>query len=657
MATPLIFRAFGGMLPKISPRLLPETAAYSAQNVKLQSGELRPINGPRLTYLPDKTMPPQTIYRARNGTVAYGWFSWPTDVDVVRAPLSIEVESRFYWTGDGEPRFARYSDAVSGGGDNYPYAFFALGIPTPTVKPSVAPTGGTGSNVTRFYCYTFFSQFGEESAPSPLSDETINKIDATWAISGMVAFPTSGNSGTAVFSAGETTFTNSASAPTWLRVGDEIVISGQTVKVTAVPAAHQFKVAGDYSAALSWARKAPWNTTGMKRRLYRTTGTTGAFQLVHDDVGTTYNDTLTDAQIMGDELLSADWELPPVGLKGLCVHSSGALFAFVGNQLYATEPYQPHAWQRVTSTDYPIVGIAAFGSDVAIATEGNPYVVSGVEPASMTPEKIDGMYPCVSKRSVVSVGAGAIYASNHGLIYIGQGGIKVLTEDFYTRDEWQPLYPASMVSEYTNGRLYVAYRTLLGESGILFFDGALHLSYGLDVDELYADQTSGELYIGTEEGISLFDSPISYPLVANWRSRDVVLPTPVNLGAAKIDFKVAIDPATLAALIEQRETAIANNEALLAAGGFFGAMNFAAYNELGVNDSIAYYVPPIPPSNEIQFVLRDGEDVIFQKVVRDTKAFKLPAGMKYDTVSVEVSGQGTVYEIRLAETMSGLKAV
>lgn len=657
MPTPLIFRAFGGMLPKVSSRLLPENAAKQAQNVKLQSGELRPINGPRVEYLPEKTMPPLTIYRARNGLSAYGWFSWPFDVDVVRAPLSVEVESRFYWTGDGEPRFARYSDAVSGGGDDYPYAFFALGIPAPTAKPAVSPSGGTGSNVTRFYCYTFFSQFGEESAPSPLSDETVGKIDASWSLSGMGAFPTSGNSGTAVYAAGETTFTNAASAPSWLRVGDQIVISGQTVTVTATPAAHQFKVAGNFGAATSWTRKAPWNTSGMKRRLYRTTGTKGTFQLVHDDVDTSYSDTLTDAQILGDELISADWELPPVGLKGLCVHSSGALLAFVGNQVYASEPYQPHAWQRITGTDYPIVGIAVFGSEVAVATEGNPYVVSGVEPASMTPTKIDGMYPCVSKRSIVSVGAGAIYASKQGLIYIGQGGVKVFTEDFYSPDEWRPLNPSSMISEYTNGRLYVAYRTALGESAILFFDGALHLSYGLDVDELYADQASGDLYIGTIDGISLFDSPVSYPLISNWRSRDVVLATPANLGAAKLDFKVAIDPDTLAALIAQRAAAIENNQALLAAGGFFGAMNFSGYDELGVNSSVAYYVPPVPPSNEIQFVMRSGDEVIFQKVVSDTKAFRLPAGMKYDTVSVEVSGQGTVYEIRLAETMQGLRAV
>ena len=222
MPTPLIFRAFGGMLPKISRRLLPDQASAATQNFKVQSGELRPMCGSYVIYEPGKPMPPLAIYRARHQGAA-GWFSWPYDVDVVRAPLSSEAESRFCWTGDGEPRFARFSDAVAGNDDDYPKNFFALGIPAPTTKPTVTPSGGSGSNVTRFYCYTFFSQFGEESGISPISDETINKIDATWAVSGMDAFPANSGTGTAAFASGQTTFTNAASAPTWLRVGDQVV--------------------------------------------------------------------------------------------------------------------------------------------------------------------------------------------------------------------------------------------------------------------------------------------------------------------------------------------------------------------------------------------------------------------------------------------------
>lgn len=39
---------FAGMLPKIGPRLLPNEGAQAAHNVKLQSGEFRPLKGVQL---------------------------------------------------------------------------------------------------------------------------------------------------------------------------------------------------------------------------------------------------------------------------------------------------------------------------------------------------------------------------------------------------------------------------------------------------------------------------------------------------------------------------------------------------------------------------------------------------------------------------------
>ena len=172
-----------------------------------------------------------------------------------------------------------------------------------------------------------------------------------------------------------------------------------------------------------------------------------------------------------------------------------------------------------------------------------------------------------------------------------------------------------------------------------------------------AIRRTGQIYIGTDEGISLFDpEEQSYPMMSSWRSKEFVFAIPLNLGAAKLDFKVAIDPATLLQLIAEREAQTVKNQTLLAAGGFFGAMNFTGYNERGVNASEAYYVPPLPPTNDVQFVLRNGDRVIFQKVIKDTKAFRLPAGIKYDSCSVEVSGQGKLQRILLAETMTGLKA-
>ena len=307
------------------------------------------------------------------------------------------------------------------------------------------------------------------------------------------------------------------------------------------------------------------------------------------------------------------------------------------------------------STEYLISGLAAYGGEIGVATQGNPYIISGVDPDSMTMQKVEGAYPCLSKRSVISVGDGMLYSSNYGLVYVGSSGIKMFTEQHYTRDEWVKLNPASMVCEYANGGVYCSYTTALGETAILVFLGGMLVSVGVKAYDLYVDTASAELYISDNEGIWQYAPFDTYPMPASWRSKEVVIPTPCNLGAAKVDLEVAIDPVQLADLQAQRTTAIAANNALKASGGFFGAMNFSGYNELGVNGSTAYYVPPIPPSNDVSFVLRNRDSVVFQRVISDNKAFRLPAGKKYDSVSVEVSGQGIIYRVLLAETMEGLK--
>ena len=60
-----------------------------------------------------------------------------------------------------------------------------------------------------------------------------------------------------------------------------------------------------------------------------------------------------------------------------------------------SEPYQPHAWpvayQR-TQTD-KIIGIAAFDTNLAVATAGVPVVYSGIDPAGMSPTRHEKPFP------------------------------------------------------------------------------------------------------------------------------------------------------------------------------------------------------------------------------------------------------------------------
>ena len=671
---------------------MPDTGAYSASNLKLKSGELHPLSNPGLLYTSasPKNATQISIFNARNGATDDDWFTWPIDVDCVRVPLATDVESRFCWTGDGAPKTIKYTNAISGGGFNYPLLAneLTLGIPTPTVACGVSHAGGVGSAATRYYCYTYLSQDGEESAPSPLSTVVTGKTDGTWSITGMGIAPlnTGVVSGTTRSS---DTITATTSLAHWLRVGDSVVVAGVgtmteangTWTVATVPSSVTFTytvtaaATGAPGTAGTWTRSTPWNISGMTKNLYRTSGSLGSFQLVNNATipaaTTTYSDTYTDAVIAGDELISNGWVPPPVGLRGLCVHPSGALMGFVSNLLCMSEPYQPHAWPEAyqLASGYNAVGLALFGTSAVMATAGMPYVATGVEPASMTGEDVQGMYPCLSKRSVISIGGAVLYASLHGLIMVGSSGVGVFTDPWYTRDEWEDLNPSTMICATANGRVYVVYTTDAGVQTMLVIDGDMLTTADVSALEVYGDPTTGELYITKATGIYLWDDPDEVPLQGSWRSKDFIFPTPINIGAGKVEFEMAIDPAILEA-INAAIAAIAVSNALLlptpgdpltattsdALAGAWADDDYAGTELSGCNLSNP---PDTPASNAVTITLYSregsGDTLISARTVTDTLMFRLPAGYKRDAFSVQITSQCVVKEVRLAETADGLR--
>ncbi len=643
---------FLGMLPRTAERLLGDGAAVDAENVNLSSGEIRPIKRPLLVNTPAVSGPWLSVYRAEHND-AQVWMAWSVDVDIVRAPLPPAVEPRYYWTGDGEMRYARFSDLPSGA--------FAVGAPRPKSAPSVSVSGGSGIDVTRVYVYTFYSPLDEESGDSPASALTTGKVDGTWAISGMDAFPANLGTGTAAHAGGVTTFNNTGNH--WLRVGDEVVIVGQTVAVSAVTSNTVFKVPGNFSAATAWSRKAAWNTTGMKRRLYRSAGSSGNYQLVHDDVGTSYNDTKTDAQILGDELISQGWEPPPANLRGLIALPNGALAGFYNNQLCYSEPYQPHAWpiEYRRATDHEIVGIQSYGTTVVAATAGTPYVATGVEPASVTLETVDKVWPCLSKRSIVSIGDGVLYATSHGLAYVGMGGASIWTDSFFTRTEWEPLVPSSMFSAVSHGRVYVRWTGEDGDKGVMVFAPS-EANFGLTLlssvpDELYGDPRNGKLYLVDATGIQQFDAGVGSRIDFNWKSKEYHLANPLNLGAAKVDFVSEMSQADYDAALATYEAAVAENASLVSGYAGIGAFHALPINGGMLNGSNIRNIAP-PDTAALTFTLYCDDVAVFSRMLlSDQSAFKLPQGFKTDNVAVGLTGAVRVKSVKLAETMLGLKAL
>ena len=649
-------RPFYGSSPRTAERQLGEGFAVEAANLILTNGEIRPIREPELVNIPSVTGPWVSVYRAASRDQEV-WMAWNRDVDIVRAPLPPSAEPRFYWSGDGEPRFASFSDL--------PGTFYSLGIPKPQTKPTVAPSGGTGADVTRVYVYTFFSALGEESAPSPASTLATGKVDGTWAISNMDAFPANSGSGTASHAAGITTFNNTGFH--WLRVGEEIVIGGQTVPVLSVVDADTFTVAGNFAAATTWARVAPWNTAGIKRRLYRSEGTAAQFQLVADNVGTTYNDTLLATAILGDELISLGWELPPVNLKGLIDLPNGCLVGFFDNQVCYSEPFQPHAWPTSyrRGTTFDVVGIGHFGTTVVACTESDPYICEGSDPSIVTAESANQVWPCLSKRSVISVGDGVLYATTNGMAYVGMKGANIWTQGLFTRYEWEPLTPESMVAAKAEGRIFVRFESVDGSKGVLIFDQE-NPQIGLSIlslfpDEIYSDRVNGQFYLVDDKGIKRYDAADGARVNYSWVSKEYTFEKPVNFGACKVDF---VSEQTLADVLAEQarfDAEVLANKTLVANYSGMGGVNGTYVNNLVNNGSdVMDITPPDVSASTITVLAKTARDqelrvVYSRQLVVDERPFKLKAGFKADVWQVALSGTLRIKSVKVAETMKALE--
>ena len=123
---------FLGKAPKISPELLPNTAAQIADNCKLYSGDLIPYPQPVVVANTGRTGVLKTLYALRNPANPNDlkWLSWTTDVDIAVASSNLQDEQRFYYTGDGSPKISNYDLATTGSGA-YPIDYYNLGLPVP----------------------------------------------------------------------------------------------------------------------------------------------------------------------------------------------------------------------------------------------------------------------------------------------------------------------------------------------------------------------------------------------------------------------------------------------------------------------------------------------------------------------------------------------
>lgn len=600
---------FSGISPRTGPTQLAPNQAQTARNLKIMSGELRPWRKPRLEYQPASAAV-QSIYRLENiNTGGHEWLEWDTDVDVAPSPQADVSDFRIYYTGDSVPKKTNWNLATTTGAGVKPFpdAWLHMGVPAPTVAPTLVKSGGSGTvHEDRAYVYTYVSTFGailEESAPSPAQTTLAVEPDATVTVS---AF------GTAPFGTGYNITAiriyrsvSSSTTANYLYVG----------QVTVNP------------------------STGVA---------SGSFA-----------DNITAANL-GAAMTSLYYTPPPSGLKGLVPMPNGVLAGFTGNQVWFSEPYIPHAWPvgYMVTVGAPIVGLGVFGQTLVVCTTEQPYLITGTQPGAMSQEKLPLPEPCASKRSIVSDQYGVLYVSPNGVVSVAPGMADVISRSLFTRDEWQEFNPDTMRGLiYQNMYMLFYSGTNPGSLVITRADTPPLITLETQARAVFLRKTTADVFfVNAIDGYiyQLDDHPID-EMVGEWLSKKFILPEPTNFAALKLqaDWDTFADTSAYNQLVAQ---IIAQNAAILAAGPpFASAVNDVTANASQVNGSSLLSVPTQAESKYIQLeLLCDGVTVCTASITTQ-EPIRVPATFKGYVWEVRLVGNVPIRKFALATSIGELR--
>lgn len=486
---------------------------------------------------------------------------------------------------------------------------YPLGVPSPSAAPTLTVvSAGSGTDEWRSYTYTWVTQYGEESQPAPPTTETQYKSDSQ-------------------------------------------------IKVTAgaVPAGRAID----------------------KWRIYRTaTGASGGtqYQFVEEVPATTteYTDVKSKSEL-GAVLKTTTWSEPPSGLLGLINCSGGFAAAFKGNTLYFSVPYQYHAWDldNTLSFPYQIVGLGVFGNNIAVLTDGRPYIVTGTNPSILSKREIADFQPCASKRGIVSALSSVIYPSREGICVIDQNGLNVVSRNIIGFDAWDTFSPDNMHSVVFEGKYFGFSQTSDIYSNLVFdFNNGDLTRLDIYAYAGVVSQVDGDLYVVIRESEDIYDNPNPDPTkkvfkvvkwdsddlnntIYTWKSKRFIFDTPTNLGAAKVTIDLVLYE-KIRKLFEEQGAFKALNDALLAekitgplAAQPLGVTALASAGLLDFQDV------GIAPAVNLR-ILADSVE-IFNQQLTSNEPIKLPKGEKAREFEFELKGNIPLKSLVVADSISGLR--
>lgn len=467
---------FGGLVPKLGKRLLPDANAQAAYNAKLMSGELRPWWKPfPIANLGQSGI--RTVYRYtyenEDRILAFN-----KTTEVVEAALTNDAFDRIYYTNADGIFITTKQDLEDG------IAAVPLGVPTPEFTDfDVAATGGDpdGPAETRVYLATLVSKYGEEGSPSE-TVQVSGPIDGVFTVTGLDSLGFD-----------DLTYTNIETLRLY-----RTITSATSVDYRLV---HEFPL--------------------------------------DEPLPTSYVDDVDGTELASKPMLeSLTWTPPPSGMRGLIGLSGGFNAAFKGREVWFSIPYYPHAWPEEfkLAVEDEIVALGSFSNVLVIATKGRPAIAAGSTPDAMTLELIKRPYPCYSATGLVSTGQSVIFPTPEGLLQVSPNGIDFPTGPFLTKDEWLTEFPPQglMAAMYQN-RYMGFFTTRLGFT--LGFDDPATAFTQLNFEDVTAvnqDIVTGGVLLVSGDTVYEFDSSYGEPEQYVWRSKPFMAPKPMNVAGIQL---------------------------------------------------------------------------------------------------------------------------
>lgn len=658
-------QTFSGIRPRVPDSLLPDSAATLAENCDFAYGELRNTkDGFMLQSLQNDAA---SIYTEDGVT----FYTWTNDVDAVRSPLANDQFNRMYYSGDGGVKVTNRLGTRTNGGP--PSSAYAVGVPRPGTAPALAVAQVVLSTSDTDFTFKFHWEYGgvkyQEETVSPVTAAYGTSVTLTFAepsarleTTPQTAFPvyriTAKNRQTQV-QVFEVYTSNSSLASTNLPYVATMSSAGEGAGHTVVIASSESEAAKEtrayvYTYVNSYKEEGPPSnpaviecsgtqtvSVSVRRdnvalnyapiteiRVYRTpTGSSIAQYFYVGTIGVgsgagTYN--FTD-NVLGEQLneplSSLNYYPPDTGLQGLMSLPNGILAAWKGNELHFSEAYKPWAWppQYVKTLPNAVVGGIVYGAGAFITTRGQPYLVSGVSPDSMTTSKINVDQAGVSKRSIAVVDGAVIYASHDGLVAVTGGSASLSQgQQFFTREVWRQRYAAGLSTMHFSswdGRLVVFSSSNMFRPFMIRLDeadGTMTELPSFLAKCAFVSQLSDQMYFGLNSKLYQFNGGAN--LTVTWLSREFVMPRPLNFGIAQ-------------ALVDGQWT-----------------VEFWSWEKTSLTNILA--------PNQGAWIKRHTETIS-----NGQRTFRLPSGYESDRYQIKITGSGRFRELRVAQTARELATV